>query len=263
MFRMTPVARAGVLVIALICFAIWFLGGTDKKHVQSGTGDIAEPRVPSVQRSAAPESTTEGLKEARADFAYSEQQFTDQYAKMAADSQLVNLAIIHADLESFLTDARSLHQRARSAYGLCITSNDDLTVFNNCAGPSLYLRSGYAHFGIEDSLRELPDISRAKMLRDDQGWQDSVSARFPKADQALESIENHPDLAQQCGVDSNRARQTLQQAHRLYEKSLLEKDEDPTLGWILVAHADLLVDDFQFQISRYSVLLLSGKPLFP
>jgi hypothetical protein len=222
-----------------------------------------DPSSESIQPDPAkPESAVEGLKEARADLESSDREFEKEYSKISQDISLENLAAIRLDLEGLLADASTLHELTKTAYIACIAASTDGTVFNNCFLPKLYIRSSYSHFGIEEDLRKLPNVSLSTFGSSNLGWSQSVSRRLAKTKTALSSIANDPRLAAKYDVSLDTVRPIFEEAQQLQARALSVGDDgNPVLIWILLVHADLLLDNFSFRTGKYSMAMDSSRPL--
>jgi len=277
--KITPRTKVVALVATFILFVVWFINATDKgqsepavsgnaaaDHSTEKPVSVTSNGSDTVQGNAVASGDSEhaqGIKEERADLEESDKEFEEGYSSMESDSRLESLAPIQGDIADFLRDARALHDEARRAYESCIEKNDDANVFQNCFGASFYMHGSMSHFGIEQTLRELPNVSRSRLARSNEGWNKMVSDQMHNARSTLKSLGANQALASERGVPLSVLSQLTGKAQSLQDRANSVGDDDPVLQWILLSHADLLLVEFRLDADSYSRMLKRGKPLEP
>jgi hypothetical protein len=264
MARISKTTKFLLWAIPIFAIIFWYVTYTPEKPA-SGVSVLSGPAQTPVQRApeaAAPTKAT--LNDMKADFEGSERAFREDYGKMKADSLLENLSPLRPDLDSFLADDSDMHDRTRVAYIECLGISSDSTAQDNCYTPQFFIRSTYTHFGIEQTLRKLPDVSAAAMAKDNLGWMDTVAIHRAKAGAILLDITNDPALAWKNGIDIDTAKTLIAKIDQLQGRAVWQGDDvNPVQTWILLSHADLLLDDFDFRAWKFSLIMRKSKPMQP
>ena len=253
--KMTPAAKGAILMAAFVCIAVWVVNFTGESHPTSDGETKVIPDQASEPAEPDPGAWDESLKGEKAHLEEGDRAFQDAFSRMRADSSLDALEPIRQDIDSFLADAEAIHKSMITDYRACIVASTDSTVGHNCTGPSMYMAVSAGYFGIEDTLRKYPNISRSQLIEDNSGWSKSLSVNLVSTKSTLNSMRRNPMLVQKSGVSVDDVAPIIDRAQQLEDRALSLGDEDPVLTWILQGHAELLLSDFNLRTFKYLGLL--------
>jgi hypothetical protein len=272
--RITP--KFAILTVAFLCVAIWLIGfdregqpTTDEQppaitDQPSTSLEPPESNQPSIVEPG--QAEPDPLRDIRGEKKFlkkMEDEFREDYAKFKADGSLETLVSMRQDIDSFLADALVLQERAQSAYKTCIANSTDETVFNDCFEARFGIAIAMSHFGIEPTLAKLPNVSRSHLAESDAGYALNLARQVSQSRLKMQNIKNNPELAQKYGLSIPTLESLIAEAEQIQDRALSLGDDDPVRKWILLNHAELVLDDFDWRTLKYTMMVESSKPLLP
>lgn len=249
--KMTATSKIAILMLAFVSLAIWVVNFTGKSHSTSGGETKVVPDQASESAKTDPAAWYESLKGQEAHLEKEDREFQDILSRLKADSSLETLAPIQQELDSFLIDAEAIHKSMITDYRDCIAASTDSTVDQNCAGPSSYIDVSETNFGIEDTLRKYPNISRSQLIEDNSEWSKSLSVSLAGTKSTLNSMKRNPMLVQKSGVSVDDVAPIIDRVQQLEDRALSLGDTDPVLTGILQGDVGLLLSDFNLRTFKY------------
>ncbi len=262
MRNISPVAKVTILALVFVCFTVWLLSVTNKHHPSLDNKSHPISNQSSIEIEANPiesKQSIEGIKENQIDLQTSNDKFQVEYLKMVTDGSLESIISYQQDFDNFLTDAKLLHDDAIASYKSCIANSTDITVDRNCFGARWALNSSWAHFGIENTLRQLPNVSLADVSKSNLQWTQTISSHMSNVKSTLYSIEDNPELARKCSISAESLGSVVEKAQELEDRATSVRNEDPILIWILQSHADILLNEFNLKTFKYLTMVDNVK----